>query len=67
MIYGLEDWEFWINAAENDFRFHLIKEKLFYYRIVKNSVVSGYDNDKRIVENHRYLAKKHSDFFLEKE
>ena len=64
--HGFEDWEFWMNAAENGFRFHLIKEKLFYYRIVKNSVVSGYDNDKRIVENHRYLAKKHSDFFLEK-
>jgi len=64
--HGFEDWEFWIHAAANGFRFHLIKEKLFYYRILANSVVSGYDNSQRIVENHRYIAKKHSDFFLEK-
>jgi glycosyltransferase involved in cell wall biosynthesis len=64
--HGFEDWEFWIHAAANGFRFHLIKEKLFYYRIVTNSVVSGYDNNQRIVENHRYIARKHSDFFLEK-
>lgn len=64
--HGFEDWEFWIHASANGFRFHLIKEKLFYYRIVTNSVVSGYDNNQRIVENHRYIARKHSDFFLEK-
>jgi glycosyltransferase involved in cell wall biosynthesis len=64
--FGFEDWDFWINASKNGFRFHFIKEKLFYYRILNNSMVSGFNNNKRFVEIHRYIAKKHSDFFLEK-
>ncbi len=64
--HGFEDWEFWIHASANGFRFHLINEKLFYYRIIGNSVITGYDNKQRIIENHRYISKKHSDFFLEK-
>ncbi len=63
--FGFEDWEFWINAASKGFRFHFIKEQLFYYRINANSTVSGYNEKQRIVDNHRYIAKKHSAYFLE--
>jgi glycosyltransferase involved in cell wall biosynthesis len=64
--FGFEDWEFWINASKNNFTFHFIKEKLFFYRIDNNSMISQFNNAERTVLMHRYLAKKHADFFLEK-
>lgn len=64
--FGFEDWDFWINASKNNFTFHFINEKLFFYRIVNNSMIAQFDNKERNVLIHRYLAKKHSDFFLEK-
>ena len=64
--YGFEDWDFWIAASKNNFVFHFINEKLYYYRIVQNSMISAFDNKERTVIIHRYLAKKHADFFLEK-
>lgn len=63
---GFEDWEFWIHAASNGFRFHFLNEKLFYYRIVNNSVITGYSNENRITLNKQYIAKKHADFYLQK-
>lgn len=63
--HGFEDWEFWINAASNGFKFKFIDEYLFYYRVLENSVISSYTEEKSVV-NHRYIAKKHSDLFLEK-
>ncbi|MFN3300380.1 MAG: glycosyltransferase family 2 protein [Sediminibacterium sp.] len=63
--HGFEDWEFWINAVSNGFKFKFINEHLFYYRVLENSVISSYNEDKSVV-NHRYIAKKHSDLFLEK-
>ena len=64
--YGFEDWDFWIAASKNNFVFHFINEKLYYYRVVQNSMISAFDNKERTVIIHRYLAKKHADFFLEK-
>lgn len=63
---GFEDWEFWINAAANGFRFHMINERLFFYRIIENSVIAEYSDENKIVINHQYIAKKHANFFLEK-
>jgi glycosyltransferase involved in cell wall biosynthesis len=64
--YGFEDWDFWISASKNNFVFHFINEKLYYYRIVEDSMISVFNNKDRNVIIHRYLAKKHSDFYLEK-
>jgi glycosyltransferase involved in cell wall biosynthesis len=64
--YGFEDWDFWISASKNNFVFHFINEKLYYYRILHNSMISAFDNKERTVIIHRYLAKKHAEFFLEK-
>jgi glycosyltransferase involved in cell wall biosynthesis len=64
--YGFEDWDFWISASKNKFVFHFINDKLYYYRILHNSMISAFDNKERTVIIHRYLAKKHTEFFLEK-
>jgi len=39
--YGFEDWDFWIAASKNNFVFHFINEKLYYYRIVQNSMIAA--------------------------
>jgi glycosyltransferase involved in cell wall biosynthesis len=59
--YGFEDWDFWISASKNNFVFHFINEKLYYYRILHNSMISAFDNKERTVIIHRYLAKKHAE------
>jgi len=64
--YGFEDWDFWISASKNNYVFHFINEKLYHYRILHNSMISVFDNKERTVIIHRYLAKKHAAFFLEK-
>ena len=61
--YGHEDWEFWINAFTNGFNFYFIKQKLFYYRIVSNSVVTQFKDDKKLQEDHVYIIKKHASLF----
>lgn len=35
---GYEDWEFWLNAFENNFRFAYHPESLFFYRIKEKSM-----------------------------
>ncbi|MBX9779713.1 MAG: glycosyltransferase family 2 protein [Chitinophagaceae bacterium] len=66
-FHGFEDWEFWIHASVNKFRFYYLREPLYYYRINEGSVITGYANENdRKVANHRYIAQKHSHFFLQK-
>lgn len=62
--YGHEDWEFWINAFANGFKFYFIKQKLFYYRIVSDSVITKFSDDKKLGEDHVYIIKKHATLFL---
>ena len=38
MLYGWEDWDFWLSAHENSCRFYHLKEPLFYYRIGDTSM-----------------------------
>ena len=63
MVIGYEDWDFWICAMEKGWKFHLIQEVLFDYRVRKNSMASGCN----IPENHRqvikYICEKHRDTF----
>jgi len=63
MVIGYEDWDFWICAMEKGWKFHLVQEVLFDYRVRKNSMASGCS----IPENHRqvinYICEKHRDTF----
>ena len=52
-IQGHEDWEFWLNAHINNFKFYHINEELYYYRILSNSmsiINLGTDIDKKNYE-----------------
>lgn len=62
---GYEDWEFWIRVMKNRWKFHLIEEAMFDYRVRKGSMVAACN----IPENRRvliqYICTKHRDIYLE--
>ena len=61
LIYGSEDWDFWLTLIENGVEVYRIPETLFYYRIRCNSMVRSIDADETkysqnvIVRNHPAL------------
>ena len=65
MVMGYEDWDLWLGAMENGWKFHLIKEVLFDYRVQENSMSSACN----IPENRRVLIKficnKHKNTYIE--
>jgi glycosyltransferase involved in cell wall biosynthesis len=57
MIWGYEDWDFWIGCMEKGFRGKRITEPLFHYRVRENSMYTkAFEHDAelkaRIVLNH---------------
>jgi glycosyltransferase involved in cell wall biosynthesis len=63
MIYGWEDWEFWIALLKNGGNVKQLKEVGFYYRIKSVSMLKQIDQEKG---NYllNYLSVKHADFFV---
>lgn len=66
MIYGLEDYEFWISLLKNEKKNTVKKlpQTLFYYRVKENSMLANLKSE-RINKMFNYISKKHTDFFLE--
>ena len=66
MIYGLEDYEFWISLLKNEKKNTVKKlpQTLFYYRVKENSMLTNLKSE-RINKMFNYISKKHTDFFLE--
>jgi len=66
MPYGWEDWEFWLNLIEHNYRFHYIPEIMFYYRVSGNSMVTHIQKSayKRKMLN-TYVFYKHIDLYDE--
>lgn len=57
MIYGYEDWDFWVGACEKGYHAKLIPERLFIYRVQESSrstTAVQYDAElrARIILNH---------------
>lgn len=65
MIYGLEDWEFWISILKNGGKVICLDEVSFYYRIKKESMVEQLNAEKRKIL-FEYMSIKHADFFVSK-
>lgn len=55
---GYEDWEYWTHAAKLGFKFHIVKEELFYYR--RHGKTMFHDALQYHVQNCNYIRKKHS-------
>lgn len=60
---GHEDWEFWLNAFNQGFKFGFLNEGLFYYRIVQNSMIATTSILDKDSLNFQYIIKKHALFF----
>ena len=63
MLYGLEDWEFWISILKKGGEVSKIERTCFYYRVKEKSMVTAIDKRKRKY-SHDYLCVKHSDLFV---
>jgi glycosyltransferase involved in cell wall biosynthesis len=57
-VQGFEDWDFWLCALENGWRFAYVPEVLFDYRIAKESMLTRGQRDGRQVE--KFIALKHA-------
>lgn len=63
MVYGLEDWEFWIHLLKKGGKVKRLNEICFFYRIKKASMIKKMDFNQSIFLK-RYLSQKHADFFV---
>ena len=67
MRYGWEDWDFWLSAIENGYYFFHVEKQLFYYRVLKNSMLHSIASEKnkrhileqQLLRNHIMLYKKY--------
>jgi glycosyltransferase involved in cell wall biosynthesis len=65
MIYGLEDWDFWITLLDENSIVYQIPETLFYYRIKENSMNRSMSDEmsalmeRQIVNNHKNKYEKY--------
>lgn len=65
MIYGYEDWEFYIRITQRGWTIHVIPEKLLFYRQTKKSTHKN-DTITHRRELINYIVDKHRDWYLEK-
>jgi len=63
MIYGWEDWEFWIAILKNGGEVKCIESVNFYYRIKTTSMTKEL-NEEKLNYLKKYLSIKHADFFV---
>jgi GT2 family glycosyltransferase len=65
MIYGYEDWEFYIRITQKGWTVHVIPEKLFFYRQTQKSTHKNQTLPHR-QEIINYIIEKHNNWYLEK-
>lgn len=63
MIYGIEDWEFWIAILKDGGKVFCLETVEFYYRIKEVSRQKRLDGEKTKIMNE-YMSIKHVDFFV---
>ncbi|MFV0140396.1 glycosyltransferase family 2 protein [Empedobacter falsenii] len=62
MIYGLEDWEFWLSILNYQSKVFKIPKTLFFYRVKQQSMITELTLEKKNKMLY-YIEKKHIDFF----
>jgi len=60
---ALEDWEFWIHAAELGWKFHHLPRVCFEYRVRPGSMVMGVDSIEVLEDFCQRIRSKHPDFY----
>jgi glycosyltransferase involved in cell wall biosynthesis len=62
MIYGFEDWDFWLSLIEAGYTVHKFDEILFFYRKRRESMLHGM-TAKKIDLMHKQLIKNHPSLY----
>jgi glycosyltransferase involved in cell wall biosynthesis len=65
MVYGYEDWEFYIRITQQGWKVHVIPEILFFYRQTKKSTHKNFTLKHR-PELVNYIVDKHREWYLDK-
>jgi len=71
MIYGWEDYEFWLSLIERGLGVHRLEGRYFYYRVSPESMVRSVEKSKkiemfkRIFQRHQNLYSDHIEVWLE--
>lgn len=63
IVYGAEDYDFWLSTLENGWSLGVIPEPLFRYRRLPESSSSQSAKPERAVEWRRYIVEKHADLY----
>lgn len=58
-----EDWDLWINAAENGWKFHRIPRVTFDYRVRPGSAISAIDTSELLAMYWKKVRVKHSESY----
>ena len=64
MIYGWEDWEFWVAILKDGGNVFCLDEIGFYYRTSKKSMVNQMSDDHK-KNSQSYMCEKHPQFFIQ--
>lgn len=63
MIYGWEDYDFWLTSAKNGFKFLKTKDTNLFYRQYDSSMINN-TNKRLMTDIIPYLRTKHNGFYL---
>jgi glycosyltransferase involved in cell wall biosynthesis len=64
-LMGFEDWDFWLTSYSNGFGFSFIKEQLFHYRMLPDSMISNSSQKDKALINAQYLTSRHFELYVE--
>lgn len=64
VLFGLEDWEFWIRVAATHWKFLYVNKQLFNYRIRENSLVNRFKDQDILDKALSYSYKKNYEILL---
>jgi len=65
VLFGFEDWEFWLRVGQTQWQFYPIEEILFDYRIRQDSLITQAAQGQRHEAALRYIHQKHQYLYAE--
>ena len=64
MIYGFEDWDFWLSLLDESSNVYCLPDVLFFYRIKPSSRNNFLSIEKKLKDTYNQIYKNHLDLYL---
>jgi glycosyltransferase involved in cell wall biosynthesis len=61
ILIGREDWDFWLRVGKTNWQLYYLEERLYQYRIRKESLIDAKNKENNINEVYQYIYAKHVD------